>query len=166
MNDQKDTHKDLAKDIVEGIVTLWSELTPERTVTASDRAFMQGVYESNPRFAILSQPMVIAASSLANRGIARKATELEVELAKARSLVGMMGSQLNAFSAMSNAEPAPPAAPQWVVAASGQQQQQQVQQQQMQPEPEMTMRLPSTLSGMPKYEGHARTLVDLKAGKL
>ena len=163
MTDQKNTHKDLAKDIVEGIVTLWGELTPERTVTASDRAFMQDVYESNPRFAILSQPMVIAASSLAKLGSQRKANEMEIKLAEARALVGMMGSQLNAFGVMSgHAEPAPPpAAPRWEVAASGAAQVPQVQH-----EPEQNViRLPDVLRNMPGYSGHERTLVDINAAK-
>jgi len=157
-NEQKTTHKDLAKDIVEGIVTLWGELTPDRTVTASDRQFMQDVYESNPRFAILSQPMVIAASSLAKRGVERKATDLEIKLAETRSLVGMMSSQLNAFGNM-GADPAPPTAPRWVepaavIAASSHQQ---VHAQQPQP-PSM----PSILSGMKPYGGNDRALLDLK----
>ena len=164
VTDQKNTHQVLAKDIVEGIVELWKELTPDRTVTASDRAFMQDVYESNPRFALLSQPMVIAASSLAKLGSQRKASEMEIKLAEARALVGMMGSQLNAFGAMSgHADPAPPAAaPRWVAASAHQEQHHPVQPQH---EPEQPLRLPSVLTGMMPYSGHQNTLVDIKAGK-
>ena len=171
VTDQKSTHRELAKDIVEGIVTLWGELTPERTVTASDKAFMQEIYESNPRFAILSQPMVVAASKVNRIRTENNVSGLERKLSEARELVSKMGSQLTAYGA-AYAEPAPP--PRWeapapvhaaamggVVAASAH----------AVPPPaaaDRGMQMPAALAGMPAYNGTVgqMSLNDIRAPKI
>ena len=153
------------------MVGLWKELTPERTVSASDKAYMVDLYESNPRFAILNQPMIVAASNLARRRVETKATDLELELVKARSLVGLMGSRLDAFSNLSgapvaqqqimgappprweHADPAPP--PAMTVAASAHQ---------TVPAAAGSFRMPDILQDISKYNGSvgAMSLQDIR----
>ena len=164
VNDQQSTHRGLAKEIVEGIVTLWGELTPERTVTASDKAFMQEVYENNPRFALLSQPMVVAASSLGARRAQSKATDLELQLNAARTLVQQMGSQLNAYGNLAGGGAVPPApAPQWapaptaVVAASAHAVQHEPAPPAAAP-PVQAFQMPAALAGMSAYNGTIGTM--------
>ena len=118
----KSTQKQMAKEIVEGIVTLWRELTPGKKIEESDMQHMMEVYESNPRFAYLSQPMVVAASAVATMNARKDQERLAAQLEAAKAAMAQMTSQLGAYGGVSEAPPVPqwsaPAPPQPPIAAA------------------------------------------------
>jgi hypothetical protein len=122
------TKKHMAREIVNGIMDLWKELTPDRNIAEEDKQFMEQVYESNPRFAYLSQPMVVAASHL-RRAVGKNqldsaSSTLKMAHDQMASMIGRLNGAPSAETAAAAAAPAPTwipvaAAAPVAVAASG-----------------------------------------------
>lgn len=130
--------RDLAKEIVDGIVSLWGDLT--LPVDDEKKNIMMRVYEDNPDFARVSQPWVVAASKVgelrhAMVGAAAKSQTqiLQEQLQKAQQQIFAIGNMQGSAPAPVSASacaPAwvpvaaaqPAAVPQAMVAASGKEQ--------------------------------------------
>lgn len=155
----KNRDRELAKEIVDGIMTLMSELMlPGASVADEEkRRLMTKVYEENPDFARMSQPLVVAASRVASMRTAVAAAENGTLLRGAQDQLRLAQERLAAFGGQTVAAsapvpswvPVPPAAaapPTAVVAASARDAAPPAPQQQ-------ASALPDTLLGMAPYTG-------------
>ena len=152
----KVTQKAMAKEIVDGMSTLLAELFPERKYDEDDKNHMMQVYETNPRFAYLSQPMVVAASAMREKLAKVGADDMATKLGVAQNKMSEMAKQLAAFGSMTTvaasaapvapvaAAPVWPAAPAVMVAASARE--------------ETKLSLPAALANMAAYSGKIGTM--------
>lgn len=112
----KNRDKSLAKEIVDGIVSLWGDLTLPPMDEDKKRCMLR-VYEENPDFAHASQQMIIAASKI---GQLKQAAQTVVQKSQLEILQDQLRMAQQKISAIGNMQGVPPAsapAPSWVPVA-------------------------------------------------
>lgn len=109
----KSRDKTLAREIVDGITSLWGDLTLP-AMDDDKKNVMLRVYEQNPDFAHASQQLIVAASKVGAMKQAISGAEQKTQLQTMQDLLRKAQAQIGAIGHMQGAPPTTAPAPSWV----------------------------------------------------